>query len=95
MLEVDGRASGALVLRSLGAAVTDELHSGMPDTDMQGWPTPQERQEYLEEINSELAVLFSILYFMTEIFRGDDTWADDMSAPFLVCCVSDMLKRAQ
>lgn len=41
--------------------------------------TPQERQEYLEEINGELAVHLSVLYFMLEILRGDPTWADDLS----------------
>lgn len=41
--------------------------------------TPQERQEYLEEINGELAVHLSILYFMLEILRGDPSWADDLS----------------
>ena len=41
--------------------------------------TLQERQEYLEEINGELAIHLSILYFMVEIFRGDETWADELS----------------
>lgn len=41
--------------------------------------TPQERQEYLEEINGELAVHLSILYFMLEILRGDPTWAEELS----------------
>lgn len=41
--------------------------------------TVQERQEYLEEINGELAIHLSVLYFMVEIFRGDESWADELS----------------
>jgi len=41
--------------------------------------TPQERQEYLEEINGELAIHLSVLYFMVEVFRGDEAWADELS----------------
>lgn len=41
--------------------------------------SPQERQEYLEEINGELAVHLSILYFLVEIGRGDEAWADELS----------------
>lgn len=41
--------------------------------------TPQERQEYLDEINGELAVHLSILYFMLEILRGDPSWSDELS----------------
>jgi hypothetical protein len=62
--------------------------SSMPDADPSAYGqaqapypslTPQERQEYLEEINGELAVHLSILYFMLEILRGDNTWADELS----------------
>lgn len=42
--------------------------------------TPQERQEYLEEINGELAIHLSILYFLVEVFRGDESWADELMA---------------
>ena len=41
--------------------------------------TQEERQEYLEEINGELAVHLSVLYFLLEILRGDATWADELS----------------
>lgn len=37
------------------------------------------RQESLDGINAELAVLLAILYFMLEVFRGDEGWADELS----------------
>lgn len=46
----------------------------------QGWPTPQERQGQLDEINQELQILFCILYFMVEVFRGDEGFAEELSA---------------
>lgn len=43
------------------------------------WPSMEERQEYLEEINAEMSIYLSILYFMAEIFRGDQDWAEELS----------------
>lgn len=65
--------------------------SSMPDSDVPHYSghqqnhygpslTPQERQDYLEEINGELAMHLSILYFMVETLRGDEGWADELSA---------------
>jgi hypothetical protein len=64
--------------------------SSMPESDIphysghqqqQAFPslTPQERQEYLEEINGELAIHLSALYFLLETCRGDEGWADELS----------------
>lgn len=64
------------------------MFSSMPDSDPATYGqaqayfpslTPQERQEYLDEINGELAVHLSILYFMLEILRGDPSWAEELS----------------
>ncbi|KDE05127.1 hypothetical protein MVLG_04469 [Microbotryum lychnidis-dioicae p1A1 Lamole] len=38
----------------------------------------QHRQEQLDEINSELALLLAVLYFMMEVHRGDDDWAEEL-----------------
>ncbi|GAA94758.1 uncharacterized protein L969DRAFT_94615 [Mixia osmundae IAM 14324] len=40
--------------------------------------TRVERAECLEEINSELSMYLSILYFMGEIFNGDLQWAEEI-----------------
>ena len=70
-------------LRSTGGRWT--IVSSVPDDvgsqyHGQGWPTMHERQEYLDEINLELGIYVGILYFMVEIFRGDDDWAEELSA---------------
>ncbi|KAI9602593.1 hypothetical protein H4Q26_001883 [Puccinia striiformis f. sp. tritici PST-130] len=36
---------------------------------------------FLEEINGELAIHLAVLYFMVEVFRGDDTWGEELSKP--------------
>ncbi|SCV68896.1 BQ2448_1017 [Microbotryum intermedium] len=38
----------------------------------------QHRQEQLDEINSELALLLAVLYFMMEVHRGDQGWAEEL-----------------
>lgn len=67
---------------------TNDQNSSIPEADQafqtgqqSYYPqlTPQERQEYLEEINGELAIHLSVLYFMVEVFRGDEAWADELS----------------
>ncbi|GAA6052338.1 hypothetical protein JCM3770_007259 [Rhodotorula araucariae] len=40
----------------------------------------RDRQERLDEINAELALLLAVLYFMVECFRGEDEWAEDLMA---------------
>ncbi|KAH9465085.1 hypothetical protein Pst134EB_004571 [Puccinia striiformis f. sp. tritici] len=39
---------------------------------------PHDRQAFLEEINGELAIHLAVLYFMVEVFRGDDTWGEEL-----------------
>lgn len=54
----------------------------MPDdsvSDQPGFPSVKERQEFLEEINGEIAIHLGTLYFMVEIFRGDDDFAEELS----------------
>lgn len=41
---------------------------------------PHDRQACLEEINGELAIHLTVLYFMVEVFRGDDTWGEELMA---------------
>ncbi|KAG0144411.1 hypothetical protein CROQUDRAFT_660084 [Cronartium quercuum f. sp. fusiforme G11] len=39
---------------------------------------PQDRQAFLEEINGELAIHLAVLYFMVEVFRGEDAWGEEL-----------------
>ncbi|GAA5942331.1 uncharacterized protein JCM15063_002973 [Sporobolomyces koalae] len=38
------------------------------------------RQVRLDEINAQLATLLAIMYFMVEVFRGEDEWAEQLMA---------------
>ncbi|GAA6035376.1 hypothetical protein JCM8097_008842 [Rhodosporidiobolus ruineniae] len=38
----------------------------------------QERQDRLDEINAELALLLAVLYFMVECFRGEAKWGEEL-----------------
>jgi len=40
----------------------------------------RERQEHLDEVNAELALLLATLYFMVECFRGEEAWGEELSA---------------
>ncbi|KAK4332505.1 Factor arrest protein 11 [Rhodotorula toruloides] len=40
----------------------------------------KERQDRLDEINAELAILLAVLYFMVECARGDDKWGEELMA---------------
>lgn len=67
-----------------------EAVSGIPDheggwsgqdqggRDAEGY-TQMERQELLDEINGELALLLAVLYFMVECFRGEEKWGEELS----------------
>lgn len=66
-----------------GTGLRWEGVSSMPDPDVPHSPggfSAQERQDYLDEINGELALHLAILYFMVEVYRGDDEWAEELSA---------------
>ena len=47
------------------------------------------RLDALDEINAELSIYLSILYFIVEISRGDQAFADDLSALRAVCSQAD------
>lgn len=59
-----------------------ETFSTVPDPDVphsaQG-QSAQNRQDRLDEINGELALLLAVLYFMVEVYRGEEEWADELS----------------
>lgn len=44
----------------------------------------QEKQEYLDEANGELGLLLGSLYFLVEVNRGDEEWADELSTLYLL-----------
>ncbi|WAR55265.1 hypothetical protein PtB15_6B3 [Puccinia triticina] len=54
-----------------------------PDPNLSFSPTgpyldAHDRQAFLEEINGELAIHLAVLYFMVEVFRGDDSWGEEL-----------------
>lgn len=59
------------------STMLDETHPDHPHGP--DWPNLEERQEYLEEINAEMSIYLCVLYFMAEIFRGDQEWAEELS----------------
>ncbi|BGP16111.1 Factor arrest protein 11 [Rhodosporidiobolus nylandii] len=40
----------------------------------------RERQDRLDEINAELALLLAVLYFLVECFRGEEKWREELTA---------------
>lgn len=87
------RSSNALI--SLWSAIKAtgvrwESVSAIPDPDIPygstasgGQGTEQERaerQELLDEVNGELALLLAVMYFMVEVFRGEEEWGQELSA---------------
>lgn len=42
--------------------------------------TPAEKQDFVEEVNTELSVYFGMLYFLVEMFKGDDQFGEELSA---------------
>lgn len=61
----------------------DEGASNMHTQHPADWPSLDERQEYLEEINAEMSIYLGILYFMAEIFRENADWAEELSETVL------------
>lgn len=39
----------------------------------------QDKADFLEEVNTELSVYFGMLYFLIEVFKGDDELAEELS----------------
>ena len=39
----------------------------------------QEKLDFLEEVNTELSVLFGMLYHLLEVFKGDDEFSEELS----------------
>ena len=44
-----------------------------------------EKQESLEEVNTEVAVYCGMLYFLVQVFKGDDEFGEELSKPRMVC----------
>lgn len=42
-----------------------------------------EKQEFVEEICTELSVYLGMLYFLIEVFKGDDEFGEELSRSFL------------
>jgi hypothetical protein len=38
-----------------------------------------EKQDFIEEVNTELSMYYAILYFMVEVMKGDEDFGDELS----------------
>lgn len=58
--------------------------SNFADSDMAHFNlSPAEKQEFVEEICTELSVYLGMLYFLIEVFKGDDEFGEELSRSFL------------
>lgn len=75
----------------INSVYTEYINRAVPDdsvSEQPGFPSLKERQEFLEEINGEIAIHLGTLYFMVEIFRGDDDFAEELSESAFCSTVS-------
>lgn len=42
--------------------------------------SPADKQELIEEVNTELSIYLGILYLLVEVLKDTDDFADDLSA---------------
>jgi hypothetical protein len=56
------------------------LFSSLSDIDTRQFNlSAAEKQEFIEEVNTELSVYLGMLYFLIEVFKGDDDFGDELS----------------
>ncbi|GAA5862850.1 hypothetical protein JCM8547_006570 [Rhodosporidiobolus lusitaniae] len=61
-----------------GDAVDEQMaRAHQPETE-EDEHRERERQERLDEINAELALLLAVLYFLVECFRGEEKWGEEL-----------------
>lgn len=54
--------------------------SGLTDPELEHLHvTPQERNDLMDEVTTEISVYFGMLYHLVEIFKGHDDFADELS----------------
>lgn len=41
--------------------------------------TVAEKQEFVEEVNTEMSIYLGMLYLLIEVFKGDDQFGDELS----------------
>ena len=57
--------------------------SNLADSDMAHFNLSNaEKQEFVEEICTELSVYLGMLYFLIEVFKGDDEFGEELSRSF-------------
>lgn len=39
----------------------------------------QDKADFLEEVNTELSVLFGMLYLLIEVYKGDEDFGEELS----------------
>ncbi|KAG8889650.1 Factor arrest protein 11 [Tulasnella sp. 332] len=55
------------------------LYSSLSEMDTRHFNiSAQDKADFLEEVNTELSVYFGMLYFLIEVFKGDDEFAEEL-----------------
>ncbi|KAG9011844.1 Factor arrest protein 11 [Tulasnella sp. JGI-2019a] len=61
------------------ASAKHDLLSSLSEMDTRHFNiSAQDKSDFLEEVNTELSVYFGMLYFLIEIFKGDDEFAEEL-----------------
>lgn len=61
------------------ASSKHDLLSSLSDADAYQYNiTPAEKQEFVEEVNTELSVYLGMLYFLVEMFKGDEQFGEEL-----------------
>lgn len=56
-------------------------NSSLSDIDTQHFNiSAAEKQESMEEVNTEISVYLGMLYFLVQVFKGDEEFGDELSA---------------
>jgi hypothetical protein len=57
-----------------------------------GW-SEFDRQELLETVNTEVSFYIGMLYFVVQVFKGDEDFGDELSASSIAFVTSSLLTR--
>ena len=70
--------------------VTLHNTSNLADADMAHFNlSSSEKQEFVEEVCTELSVYLGMLYFLIEVFKGDEDFGEELSTSFLPCAIRE------
>ena len=72
--------------------LTYTLYSSLSDADIFRLNiSAQDKQDCIEEVNTELSVYFGIMYFLVEVLKDSDDFAEELSESDLLRCTDGVL----